>query len=98
MSRALDDIRRRRVVLQARSRIERAHIVMQATTLLRPVGIASRAAAAAQRLMARPAWMLALAVATLVLRPRRLLAWSGPMLAAWRFWQGVKGVKGGARR
>lgn len=97
MSGALSEVMRRREVLQARSRIERARIATQAGELLRPVGIADRASAAARRLVSRPLWMLALAAAVVFVRPRRALAWSGPLLAAWRLWRGVRGVLGNGR-
>lgn len=94
MSDTLAEVHRRRAVLQARSRIERSRIATQAEALLRPVGIADRASAAVRRLMSRPLWMLALAAGTLVVKPRRLLAWSGPLLATWRVWRGVKDTMG----
>lgn len=94
MSSALGDVMRRRAVLQARSRIERARIATRAEILLRPVGIAGRASAAVHRLMSRPLWMLAVAAVAVFVRPRRALAWSGPLLAAWRLWRGVKVAMG----
>lgn len=90
----LDEVLRRRTVLQARSRIERGRITAQAATLLRPVGVADRASAIVRRLVSRPAWALVMAAATLLLRPRRVLAWSGPVLAAWRIWRELKGAMG----
>lgn len=93
MSGSLDDVIRRRAVLQARSRIERARIATQIASLMRPVGMADRASAIVRRLVSRPVWVLVMAAATLLVKPRRVLSWSGPLLAAWRLWRGVKDVK-----
>ena len=90
MSRALAELQRRRAVLQARSRIERQHVVQQAATLLRPMDMAGRAAQATRRLLSRPVWLLGLAAAAVVVRPRRLLAWSGPLMALWRVWRALR--------
>jgi len=92
VSDALVDVRRRRAVLQARSRIERARIASQAAGLLRPVGIADRASAIVRRLVSRPVWVLVMAAATVLVKPRRVLSWSGPLLAAWRVWRAWRGV------
>ncbi len=94
MNSHLDNVLRRRAVLQARSRIERGRIARQAQALLRPVGIADRASAIVRRLVSRPVWVLVMAAATLLVKPRRVMAWSGPLLAAWRIWRGVKGAMG----
>ena len=64
----------------------------QAAILLQPMDKVGRAGSAVQRLMSRPLWILALAAASLVVKPRRLVAWSGPLLAVWRLWRGVKGA------
>lgn len=94
MSTHLDDVLRRRAVLQARSRIERSRIATQAAGWLRPVGIADRASAVVRRLVSRPVWALVMAAALLLVKPRRVLSWSGPLLAAWRLWRGLKGGMG----
>lgn len=89
---AWQDLRRRRAVLQARSGMERRRLAAQAARLTEPLAGADRLTARARRLLGQPGWLLALAGALLVLRPRRVLAWSGPALTAWRLWRAVTGA------
>lgn len=90
MSQALDQIQRQRKVLRARSRIERAHLAASAEAMLRPVAVADRASQAVQRLVSRPVWLLLMAGLAAVIGPRRLVAWSGPLMTGWRLWRGLK--------
>lgn len=90
MSKALERIQRQRKVLRARSRIERAHLAATTSALLRPVAVADRASQAVRRLVSRPIWLLLMAGVAAVVGPRRLMAWSGPVLTGWRLWRGLK--------
>lgn len=90
MSPSLEQLHRQRAVLRARSRIERAHLAASAQSMLRPVAVADRASQAVQRLLSRPIWLLLMAGVAAAVGPRRLVAWSGPLMTGWRLWRGLK--------
>lgn len=91
MSRALQDVQRRRAVLRARSGMERRRLSAELQGVMQPLVCADRAAGRVRRLVSQPALVLGLLGAVLAIRPRRLLKWSGPLLAAWRMWRALTG-------
>ncbi|MFD0668385.1 YqjK family protein [Ramlibacter sp. MAHUQ-53] len=93
MSRALRDLQRRRAVLCARSGMERRRLAGELAVVAQPLACADRAVGRARRLVSQPALALGLIGALLAIRPRRILKWSGPLLAAWRLWRAFRGQR-----
>lgn len=77
----------RQALLQLRSGLLRERLVLQSLALSPALGWADRAWTAAQWLRSHLVWPAAAIVALVVLRPRRVLGWTGRALWAWQLWR-----------
>jgi hypothetical protein len=92
-------LREKQIQLQARaaqlaqrSDALRLRLSGEAQALERPLALADRAHGGIDWLKARPRWLLAVAAAPLLLRPRRALGWGLKLWWGWRLWQRIRAI------
>jgi hypothetical protein len=77
----------RRERLRMRSTELRLVVGRNAQVLQRPLAVADQVIAGGRWLREHPEWPVGTAVALIVMRPRRLLRWSGRLWWGWRLWR-----------
>ena len=83
----LEQLRRRRERLVLAAAAQRATLAREFRPLEAPFAIADRGIDAVRYLRAHPGFVIAGVALLVVLRPRRVLAWTSRGLAAWRSYQ-----------
>lgn len=77
-------IRADRAQLLSRAAVERERVLAQLGAWQAPLALVDRGVSAARSVQRHPRWLIAAAVAFVILRPRRALAWVRNGLVAWR--------------
>ena len=91
---ARDDLIARRAYLVARSAQLRLDWSQQVQLFRAPLGVADQGRAAVQWLARNPEWPLGAAVVIVLLRPGRVLRWSGYAWQGWSLYRRLQRVLG----